>query len=196
MTRGRRPNGFTLVELLIALALTGIVALLMLEGVRFSALGLGRMSQRAEQLEARRSLEDLLRRELGAVAAAPLVANVPTLVGEPQALQFLTLANATGAGLYRVKLAVETHGDTRQLVLTRRPVDAPAAADAQRAVLVPRLGDLHIAYFGAASPGGDAQWQEEWKGLRDPPALVRFAFDPGDGLARPPLIVRLWAAAR
>jgi general secretion pathway protein J len=196
MTRGRRPDGFTLVELLIALALTGIVALLMLEGVRFSALGLGRLSDLADRLEARRSLEDLLRRELGAVTVAPLLATVPALVGEPQSLQFLTLANDTGAGLYRVKLAIETRGDTRQLVLTRRRIDAPATADAQRAVLVPRLRDLRIAYFGAATPGSDAQWQEEWTGRRDPPALVRFAFDAGDGLARPPLIVRLWAAAR
>ena len=196
MTRGKRPRGFTLVELLIALALTGIVSLLLLEGVRFSALGLGRLSDRADRLEARRSLEDLLRRELGAVSAAPLLSNVPALVGEPQSLQFLTLANDGGAGLYRVRLDVETQGGTRRLVLKRRRLDALSAADEQRAVLVPRLGDLRIAYFGALSPGGAAQWQEEWKGLRDPPALVRFAFDAGDGLARPPLVVRLWAAAR
>ena len=196
MKRQNRQRGFTLIELLIALALTGVVSLLLLEGVRFSALGLGRMSERADRLEARRSLEELLRRELGAVTAAPLLTNMPALVGEPQSVQFLTLANEGGAGLYRVRLAVETQGGARSLVLSRRRLDVSAAAETQRAVLVPQLGDLRIAYYGAPVPGGDAHWQDDWKRLRDPPALVRFSFDAADRLVRPPLVVRLWTAVR
>lgn len=196
MMRRREPHGFTLVELLIALALTGIVSLLMLEGVRFSALGLGRLSDQAERLEARRSVEELLRRELGAAFAAPLLSSAPPLTGGPQSLQFLTLAEDSGAGLYRVALGVEAQGVKRRLVLSRRRVDAGGAVDAERTVLAPRLDSVQIAYFGAPSPGDEAHWQDRWEGMRDPPALVRIEFDAGDGLRRPPLVVRLWAATR
>ena len=72
MSARARPDGFTLVELLIALALTGIVSLLMLSGTRFAALGLDRVAAQADRLEARRNLDELLRRELSAAVASPL----------------------------------------------------------------------------------------------------------------------------
>ena len=77
--RGDQERGFTLVELLIALALTGIVSLLLLSTTRLAALGFDRASAQAERLEAHRALEDLLRRELSATIASPLLPNAPPL---------------------------------------------------------------------------------------------------------------------
>jgi general secretion pathway protein J len=196
MTRPPPPRGFTLIEVLIALTLTGIVSLLALEGVRLTAMGVGRLTDRADRLEARRSLEDLLRRELGATFAAPRRRDQASFVGGPQSLQFVALAEDGGAGLYRDALVVETQDGVRRLALTRRRLDAMGAAEARHVVLVPRLGAWRIGYFGAPAPGADAAWQDRWEGLRDPPALVRLEFDTGDGLVRPPLIVRLWTVPR
>lgn len=196
MMRRRRQQGFTLVELLIALALAGVVALLMLEGIRFATLGLQRTSDRADQLETRRGIEDLLRRMLSTAFAAPLRGDAPALTGGPHAMQFLTLAEDGGAGLYRIDLGLAGAGGDRRLLLTRRRLDAPGARDAERIVLAPRLGDLRIAYFGSATPNDSPHWQESWEGLRYPPTLVRVALDLGDGPAHPPLVVRLWAAPR
>jgi general secretion pathway protein J len=196
MTDRKRGQGFTLIELVIALALTGIVALLALEGVRLNAMALGRLSDRTDRLEARRGLEDLLRRELGAAFAASLRRDQPVFAGSPEAVRFLTLAEDGGAGIWRVTLAVEARDGVRRLTLTRRRREALGAAGEQRAVLVPRLGALRIAYFGSDTPGATARWQDEWQGRRDLPTLVRFDLDAGDGLVRPPLLVRLWTGAR
>lgn len=195
MTHRARPPGFTLVEVLVALALVGIVSLLMLEGMRFAALGLGRLSDQAARLDTRRGIETLLRRELGTVFAASLPPAAPALIGGPQSLHFRTLAEDGGAGLYRVDLALEARGGDRALVLTRRRVGATGALNVQREVLAPQLRGLRIAYFGRAAPDAPPQWQERWDDERTPPLLVRIVLDTGDGLARPPLIVRLWAAA-
>ncbi|HUZ74627.1 MAG TPA: prepilin-type N-terminal cleavage/methylation domain-containing protein [Stellaceae bacterium] len=194
MSRGARRPGFTLVEVLIALALTGIVALLMLEGMRFATVGLERASDRADRLEARRSLDALLRRELGATFVAPLLPNAPALVGGAQSLRFLTLAEDGGVGLYRVRLAVETRGGDRALVLTRRRVGGVPALATTRAVLVPRLRALRLAYFGRITPGATPHWYHGWNGPLYPPTLVRIDIDSGDGTAQPPLVIRLWAA--
>jgi general secretion pathway protein J len=189
-----RSSGFTLVEVLIALALTGLVALLMLGGMQLAGRGLDRIADRAERLDSRRSVEDLLRREIAGAVASPLAPNRPALVGAAQSVEFLTLAEDGGAGLYRVDLGVETEGTRRMLVLTRRLAGASADRKAQRTVLVPALRDFRIAYFGQVA-GDDAQrWQDRWDGSRLPPALVRIALDAGDGAIRPPLVVRLWTA--
>ena len=187
-------RGFTLVELLIALALTGLVALLMLGGMQLAARSLDSIAGRADRLEARRSIEDLLRREIAGAAASPLAPDQPALVGTAQSVEFLTLAEDGGAGLYRVDLGIETDGARRMLVLKRRPSGASADFKAPRTVLVPALHDFRIAYFGRAAASDPPGWQERWNDSRLPPALVRIAIDAGDGVIRPPLVVRLWAA--
>jgi general secretion pathway protein J len=188
-----RPHGFTLVELLIALALTGLVSLLVLSGTRFAALGLDRVAAQADTLEARNNLEALLRREISEAVASPLAPNAPPFAGGPQSLEFLSLAEDSGAGLYRVDLAVEGTGGTRALVLSRRRVGADSAA-ADRVTLAARPADFRLEYFGATPSDAEPQWHDRWEGLRYPPRLVRITLDTGDGLARPALIVRLWTA--
>ncbi len=107
-----RPQaaGFTLVEILIALALTGLVTLLMVSATRFAVLGLTRVTSAADRLETRRTLEDLLRRELAGTLASPLLPNASIVVGRPDSIIFLTLAEDSGAGLYRVAIDAETEG--------------------------------------------------------------------------------------
>ena len=188
-----RAAGFTLVELLIALALTGLVALVLVAGTRLAAMGLNRVSAQAERLQERRGLEELLRRALGAALAAPLSGAVVPLTGGPARIDFLSVAEDGGAGLWRVTLAAERRGAAETLVLTRQRVGAAGDRDRERAVLAQRLRRLDIAYFGAA-PNEAPAWRDRWDGLRTLPNLVRIAIDTGDGLTRPPLVVRLWTA--
>jgi hypothetical protein len=164
----------------------------MLGGVHLAALGLERTADRAARLEVHRNIEALLERALGSVFASPLVAAAPALIGTSQTLNFLTIG-ADDVGLYRVELGIDAQGGDRRLVLTRRRFDGTAAPT--RAVLAPAVRDLRIDYFGAPTPDAAPQWQERWDGTRNPPELVRIALDLGDGVVRPPLVVRLWSAA-
>ncbi len=180
-------RGFTLVELLIALALTGLVALLLLDATRMAAQGTNRVAAQADRLEARRTLDDLLRRAVSATIASPFLTNAAPLVGGPQKVEFLSLAEDAGAGLYRVRLDIEGGA----LVLSR---SAFAGGMPQRTVLAPHLASFALAYFGAPPDGSAEQWQERWEKTRALPRLVRVSLDLGDGIAQPPLVVRLWGA--
>jgi prepilin-type N-terminal cleavage/methylation domain-containing protein len=175
----RAQNGFTLVELLIALALAAIVSLLAVSATRFAAMGLERVSMGAQRLETRRNLEALLRRSLEQSLVASSLPNERALDGDSVHVSWLALAEDGGAGLYRDELRL----DGQALVLTRRPIGAGAE---QRTVLVPRAR-LRLAYFGTA-------WQDTWTGMAALPRLVRVALDLEDGLDRPAIVVRLVAA--
>ena len=78
-------------------------------------------------------------------------------------------------------------------MLSRRRVGA-AREPAERTVLRRGVGDFRLAYFGATPTDAEPKWQERWEGWRYAPRLVRVTLDAGDGLARPPLVVRLWTA--
>ena len=176
MIRGRA--GFTLVELLIALALAAIVSLLAVSATRFAAMGLDRVSVAAQRLEVRRNLEAMLRHSLEATLIAPSLPNVAPLEGDSGKVTWLALAEDGHPGLYRDELRLE--GDA--LVLLRRPETGGAES---RTVLAPRAR-LTLSYF-------DTAWRDAWQGKAAPPRLVRIALDIGDGIARPPIVVRLWA---
>jgi type II secretory pathway pseudopilin PulG len=189
-----RAGGFLLVELIVALALTAIVTLLLLEGIHIASRGLDRVSHGAEALEARRSLEELLRRALASVAPLPVTVDGPPFVGRPTSLSFLSLFEDSGPGLYRVEIALETQGAERWLVLNRRYADT-AAGPPQRSVLARHVGTFRLAYFGATAPNEDPAWHDEWPAAVVPPLLVRIGVDLGDGLARPPIIIKVWGVA-
>jgi len=175
----REAKGFTLVELLLALALAAIVALLAVGATRFAAQGLERVSVGAQRLDTRRSLEALLRRSLEDSLAPAALPNERPLEGDSARVRWLAPAEDAGAGLYREELRLEGQA----LVLTRTPVGGGAA---QRTVLAPRAR-LRLTYFGT-------EWRDSWQGMAGLPRLVRVALDLEDGLERPPLVVRLVAA--
>jgi general secretion pathway protein J len=177
----RARGGFTLVELLIALALAGIVTLLAVSATRFAAMGLDRVSTASQRLDARRNLEALLRSSLEASYAASALPNARALEGASDRVTWLTLAEDGGAGLYRDELRLD-HG---ALVLVHQAVDGGAD---KRVVLAPRAR-LRLSYFGSA-------WQDTWQGQAGLPRLVRIALDLDDGLDRPPLVVRLMASGQ
>ena len=189
-------HGFTLVELLVALALTGLVSLLMLDGVRNASVGVGNLLQKADRLDRRYSIEALLRFELGSAVAKPLLVNEPGFVGRRSSLEFLTLAGGGGAGLYHVDLEYLPQRDDRLLLLTRRLADSYFGSDIQQSVLGRLIRGFHIAYFGVIPPDTDPAWHDQWEEVTYPPRMLRIEIDTGDGFDHPPIIIRLRAVSR
>lgn len=185
----RRDAGFTLVELLVALALSAVVSLVLLHGIRLAAMGLDRHTRASERLDAQQSLDDLLRRTLGAAAAIPRSAG-GEFVGKPSAVEFLAVAEDGGPGLYRVSLRLERG----QLVLRRALAAAAGDPRAAASVVAGHLRDFRLAYFGADTAGATPSWHDSWQQLAILPLLVRVSVDADGDAPRPPIVVRLWNA--
>jgi general secretion pathway protein J len=185
----RRDAGFTLIELLVALALSALVSLVLLHGIRLAAAGLDRHTRATEQLDARQSLDDLLRRTLGSAAAIPRSAG-GEFIGKPNSIEFLAVAEDGGPGLYRIDLGV----DRGRLILRRALAASEGDPRAAASIVVGRLRDFRLAYFGADATDGTPTWHENWQQLANLPLLIRVIVDIDGDTARPPLVVRLWNA--
>jgi prepilin-type N-terminal cleavage/methylation domain-containing protein len=186
--------GFTLVELAVALALAGLVSVILLYGMRFSVLGLDRLSQHAEQVDDRRSVEALIRRAFQSVVAIPVFEGAASFAGGPASVKFLSLAEDGGPGLYRVEITLDSTRGDRALILSRRLADPAGSARLQQSVLARNVASFQIAYFGAVSPDAEPGWLARWDGVAYPPKLVRITLSGADGRERPPIVIRLWNA--
>lgn len=185
----RRDAGFTLVELLVALALSALVSLVLLHGIRLAAAGLDRHTRASERLDARQSLDDLLRRTLGSAAAIPRTAG-GEFDGQPNRLEFLAVAEDGGPGLYRVDLAID-----RGRVTLRRELAAPQGDPrAAASVLAGSIRDFRLAYFGVDAANSTPAWHDSWQQLGTLPLMVQVTLDRDGDPPRPPLVVRLWNA--
>jgi general secretion pathway protein J len=185
------PSGFTLIELVVALALAGLVSLILMHGVGLSVHGVDRLSDRVERLDRWRALEALLRGALGSTAAIPVFEGQPGFVGKADSLSFLSIAEDGGPGLYRIGLALDAQRPDRPLILTRQLVGG-AAPRRTEGILARNVSSFSLAYFGAATSDAKPAWQSRWQASSIPPSLVRLSLDDGDGLPHPPIVVRLW----
>jgi general secretion pathway protein J len=181
--------GFTLIEVLVGLALAGLVSLIMMHGIGLAALGLDRLSQHVERLDERRGLEMLMRRALGTAIATSVADGEPSFVGQATSISFLSVVEDGGPGLYRIKLAFDTVHPAGAVTLTRRLASAAPRRD--ESVLVRRARRFDIAYFGATSPAEKPTWHRDWTGIAYLPQLVRIMLDTDDGRQQPPVILRL-----
>ncbi|WP_421848931.1 PulJ/GspJ family protein [Novosphingobium sp.] len=206
-----RESGFSLVEMLVALAVTGFTALLLatavgrIEGVVHT----GRASTHALAQIAGAQLA--LRERLERILPAPDPQNPGSAVdfrGQSAVMDWVgtPVDAAAPDALWRYRLA--RSGDGRVSLYHRSSLD-PLADDRSTSLAgwsaIPLLDgttDLELAYFGTASAPGTLSgsgrvWQRQWTTRRALPLLVRIIvrFPEGDRRSWVDLIVHPRAVA-
>jgi len=178
---GNRQAGFSLVEVLVALVLLGLLSMALFSSVGFGMTAWQRGTERSEQIHTSMLVQDLLRRLIGQAYPLLLADGTGTgrvdFAGTATSLDFLApvpIALASG-GRARFKLAIERRGESSDLVLTSRPeLAAPdAPAELSRKTLLATVAAAEFAYFGAAQSRTGAEWYDRWSGELNLPALVR-----------------------
>lgn len=195
-SRESGPAGATLVELLVAMGVLSLMAVLLLGGMR---LGLRIWESGDEQQGFEQRLEradGFLRQLIGessialGQAPAPRAASDWGFRGAPAALSFTApLPYQLGsAGRYVFELAGHHAGKGVDLVLawnlmTPAPVGVPVgvpageaagAAPANQTVLLADIRAVHFAYFGRLPSEAAMRWHEDWSGLNGLPSLIRL----------------------
>ncbi len=189
-TKGRHAAaaGFTLIEVLVALALLGLVLAVLTEGMR-----LGLRARRADALvEARAAEMEAASRALRLLFAhaepGDLASPEAAFIGTEHAVSFVSRLpeGRTVARTADVALAVNA---ARRLELRWRPhvrrwIATPPPPEAD--TLLEGVERLDLAYWQSA----EGRWVPDWRGL-EPPRIVRLhiVFPAGDRRHWPDLIV-------
>ena len=179
-----RDAGFTLVELLIGLALLGVLSLLMLSGFEVTAGAWHRVDARGMAGRDRQAAENVLRDRLSqaypAVMADAAGANSVDFAGSPDRIEFLApLPERFGARVF-VRYTLFIEGGSLRLAWTMAGRAGESEPPASAAVL-DDLSAFAIAYFGVDDPANPPHWQDRWQGRKGLPSLIRFHLDQGAG---------------
>jgi prepilin-type N-terminal cleavage/methylation domain-containing protein len=184
MKRGSNSDGFTLVELLIALALLGLMAVYAIQA--FNAMR--NMNRVAADISAQMEVDSvarLLRRELSDARA--VFQQVGTgnsklyFNGQPEALSYVTVSNGEReiAGLYYVSLRLDESGT---FIAERRLLGAKPNPQVNSVILLRGLSKLQLSYAGAES---NPEPQNLWSIENQLPKVVRVHIEfPKEDLRR------------
>lgn len=186
-------RGLTLLELLVALSVLALAAVVAGGGLAVLGRGLERERREAAAASALATAHELVRRELG--RALPLDWGPPrrplvAFVGSAERVRFVTAPPAwrAGSGLQLWELALEDAGPARVLrvrhaALVRDGSGFDRLAEAEAVTLASVAPSRAFAFFGPDEDGRGGRWWEGWNGRPVLPAAVRLG-DPegGDGL--------------
>ncbi len=193
--------GFTLVELMIALALMALISALLYGSLSLSANSWDRGEAKVEQVTDMRLTEEMLRQTLA--AQHPLrfhkVADQPLyFAGAADSLSFAAaMPGRAGGGMFYFRVAVAPDGDRSRLTLARVIPDYSANAlpdfrDAESSVLAEDIGEVKFGYFGRdpdASDASDPTWRDRWDDPQILPRMIRIDVKPRKSAAWPTMIV-------
>jgi general secretion pathway protein J len=195
--------GYTLLELLIALALLAVIASLLVKAITSARQALNVVDQRGTQASVP-AVQSVLRRLLVEARANPDVAGHAdpnrAFIGEPNKLGFVSSFVPQGqyGGLWRYEIALDANegaAESNALVLTQQLVRPASQATGRplRTVVTNEVRALSVRYFGAEDKDSASQWQDAWRHPYRLPSLVSVdvTFVRADGRQWTTLIVAL-----
>jgi general secretion pathway protein J len=183
----RSESGFTLVEILVAVALVGLLSTLIVGGVRLGAQAwtkAGRRSAGAADIDA---VQDLVRHTIASAYPA-FASSDPTdrsvaFNGDHASLALVApLPVAIEAGVWaRERFFVAQHGGAPALFMGWH-LDLPASDEGtplpeNTVLLLEHVRAAHFGYFGLSEDMQNRVWQESWTGRRFLPEMVRVRIE-------------------
>lgn len=193
-----RERGYTLVEMLIALIIVGLAAVMMLQGITTGR----RVWEHADAANAAgetvSGAQMLLREKIERAYPATRYDKIPTYAdffGAENTVMFLGPPRDLNApsALVRYTLGLASNGDLVLSALSDVAVDPKAPGDPL--VLLHNVQQLDIGYYGVLPPDKAPAWHDQWQGRSVLPLLmrVRVQFPPDDPRSWPELLIKPFA---
>ncbi len=216
---GGRRAGFTLLELMIALVLLGLLSAVLFGSLRLAGRSTDSGEAKAEAAASMRLAQDFLRTNLEAqhpLRMRKMLAWPLLFAGTRDELHYVSElpARVAGGGLWFYRLAVRADDARAPLVLERVVPDLTADAvpgfnDPERNVLAEGIATLTLGYYGRDPDAATAvapSWRDHWDDPQRLPMLIRIDIVPKRGAPWPTLYVapreapeagcRAWDASR
>jgi general secretion pathway protein J len=197
-------GGFTLLELLIALTLLGLITVMLYGGLHLAIRGAAIGERRAEISEQVRLIQSFIRREVSQVYPLVWRSNKGkqrvAFNGGSEALYFAVIlpAHRGEGGLYLASIEAVHNDQGYQLIYSYR-LARPEIQDfetkeapQERVVLVDDIERVELLYYGRQEKEDEARWHSRWKDRNNLPQLVRLRLKTVS-LVWPDLVIPIYA---
>ena len=201
---GRRSGGFTLLELMLALMILGLMSAVVYSSFRLSVNSYSKSQERLEEAARKRVLEDLIKRQIGSLfpvrpagsflepqtESTQAFSQFPLFYGSPESVTFVTVAplmllKNPGLTVVRYGLAEDEWGGFYLGAMETRyqgfdsfwtMVEVPRGKPLP---LVEPVADLQFEYYGYDAEIQDYQWLDSWDGevMQSVPEAIRIQYD-------------------
>jgi len=195
--KGSGQKGFTLMEVLVAMTLLGLLMAALSGSIGFVGRSWDRSWKASEASAAYSHVEGMIRAmvERSFPAAVRIEKSDRFLFeGTEQRLKLVgeSAPGGVGGGLYVQEVVVEDTASGRQLTYRRFPFKANGAAPQQVESAPLLTGDLVFAfsYYGSPRPAARPAWLDKWPSDRTLPDLIRLTIRSREGDAWPQIVVR------
>jgi len=192
-------RGFTLLEVLIAMTLLGVMMVLIFGALRVSVRSWESGEQQAAQVSQLLVLHNFLRSHLTRMKPweddfsedEPIF----SFQGTEQAIQFvstLPLHNRGAGGWHKFNIQLKKNHDSKDLIVKLEPFFPALDKEHQPiddVVLIENVEAIKFSYFGADDPDEEAQWFDEWLEKSHFPKMIRVEIRVRGEKTWPPLIV-------
>jgi general secretion pathway protein J len=201
MADSKRIGGFTLIEVLIAMTLLGIMVVLLFSSMKICAESWQKGEDKIAQVNDVAVVYQFFQRHLG--NALPLWDDfseegnkVFSFQGKNQSLQFVSSfpASAKKAGLQRFSLELIKEGDEDLIQVSITPFYPVAEGEEWRkeeVTLLRHVRNFSISYYYREDPQAEGVWQEDWLEQENLPPLVKIKIVRDDGSFWPEMFVEL-----
>lgn len=203
-TSAGNQAGFTLLELLVALTLLGLVLAVVFGELRFAARAWDATDAKIDRNGELLSVHSFVRQRFQQVHVTPQNRkqddeDSPVVFdGNSRSMVFLGTmpASISDGGFYEISLSSEIGQDGTNLFVSWRPFDADGTASVadgpdNSRVLLRGLREVRFSYFGRTGDDLAAQWWDTWPSRDAAPSLIRMrlSFADGDPRSWPELVV-------
>jgi general secretion pathway protein J len=183
MTRLGRPNGFTLLELLISIAMVGLIVLIVTGAVTVSRRSIGSGERKIEEMERVRTTISIMDAQVQ--SGLPLTRDEDGAIknyfeGQRDALKLATSHSVwKGQGGY-VEVTYSIGADTDGKKTLSAAEQTVGLEDTQGIELLRGFDDISFSYYAKDPLEAEGKWIEEWTDETRLPEKVMLSLKKGD----------------